>query len=640
MKAVSHLFILLLSTLSQRTLAQLCQGSLGDPVVNITFGSGTGFGSPLSTSTTFYNYAATSCPNDGFYSIVNSTSSCFGSSWHDVLQDHTGNPGGFFMLVNASYQPGDFYIDTVYGLCPNTTFEFAAWIMNVLKSSACGGAGIRPNLTFYIETIDGKRLDSLYSGDIAVQGSPTWKQYGFYFKTPAGVNDVVIRIRNNAPGGCGNDLALDDITFRPCGPEVTASISGSSDVTELCEDNKDVYTLKAVVSQGYTDPSYQWQSSNNGTDWLDIPNATTPTYSRGPSGAGTYYYRIAVAETGNIGSPNCRVVSNTLTFHVYAKPVISANSNSPVCEGTTLSLTATGGNSYEWQGPGNYNGTGSNITINDVTATSAGKYYVKVISNGGCTQMDSVVVVVKPKPVANAGTDVDICEGSSVTLGGSGGGTYTWEPASGLSADNIPAPVASPHDSTNYILTVTDNNTGCSDNDTVAINVLQVPKANAGPDKTMMEGAATVLTGSAGGTRITIFWTPPLFISDPNALQPSVNPPHDTTYTLHVESTVGCGSALDEVFVKVFKKVIVPNAFSPNKDGINDTWQLTAIEVYPDADISVFNRYGQEVFMTHGYAKPWDGNFKGSPLPVGTYYYVIDLHYGLPLLKGWVAILR
>jgi gliding motility-associated-like protein len=94
------------------------------------------------------------------------------------------------------------------------------------------------------------------------------------------------------------------------------------------------------------------------------------------------------------------------------------------------------------------------------------------------------------------------------------------------------------------------------------------------------------------------------------------------------------------VFVKVFKKVIVPNAFSPNKDGINDTWQLVAIDAYPDADINVFNRYGQAVFTSHGYNKPWDGTYNNDPLPVGTYYYVIDLKFGLPKLKGWVAILR
>src|SRR5690349_210843 len=123
--------------------AQLCTGSLGDPVIHITFGSGNNPGPPLRAATTYYTYVSTDCPNDGSYTVRNSTSGCFGSTWYDVLLDHTPNDtNGYFMLVNASYQPGDFYVDTVKGLCGSTTYEFAAWIMNVLRPSACGFNGI------------------------------------------------------------------------------------------------------------------------------------------------------------------------------------------------------------------------------------------------------------------------------------------------------------------------------------------------------------------------------------------------------------------------------------------------------------------------------------------------------------------
>lgn len=627
---------------SNKCIAQLCQGSLGDPVVNITFGAGTGFGSQLSAATTSYFYIQNSCPNDGFYTVVNATSGCFGDSWHTLTKDHTGDPNGRFMLVNASLDSGDFYIDTVRGLCPNTTFEFAAWVVNVLKTSACGGQGIQPNLTFYIETINGVKLDSLKSGDIPANSSPVWKQYGFYFKTPANTTDVVIRIRNNAPGGCGNDLALDDITFRPCGPMVNASISsnGSSTNLNICDYDTKVYTLQGNVSQGYNNPSYQWQVSTDNVNWSDISGAITISYKRQPTTIGNYYYRLAVAESGNINSVNCRVVSNTITFVVEGKPVTSASSNSPVCEGTALSLTATGGATYQWKGPNNYVGTGSPATINNVSSATEGKYYVTVASTAGCTQTDSVVVSVIPKPVAYAGIDTGLCEGKSIILSASGGDTYSWQPATGLSAANIADPVATPTDSTAYIVTVSNNASGCTDDDTVMVNVYRKPVANAGPNKTMIEGDGTTLDGSASGTAINYYWTPDAYISSVNSLQCLVNPPTDTTYTLHVESTVGCGIATDDVFVKVFKKVIVPNAFSPNKDGINETWKLTAIEAYPDADVTVFNRYGHTVFSSHGYATPWDGTYNNNPLPVGTYYYVINLKFGLPVLKGWVMILR
>jgi len=643
MKRFKNIFaiaILLLMRLDQG-IAQLCQGSLGDAVVNISFGSGSNPGQPLSAATTSYFFVYGDCPNDGSYTVENKTSACFFDTWHTLSQDHTGNSNGYFMLVNATYQPGDFYIDTIRGLGANTTFQFAAWIVNVLKPSACDYNGTRPNLTFSIETLTGTKLDSLNTGDIPADNAPVWKQYALSFRTPQGINDVVVRIRNNAPGGCGNDIALDDITFHPCGPQVNVFNSNDtfSTIANICDYDTKTYTLQSKISQGYTNPSYYWQTSTDNINWIDINGATTTSYKRQPTSTGTYYYRLSVAETGNINSPNCRIVSNTITFNVEGRPVTTANSNSPVCEGTTLTFNANGGNSYKWQGPNNYNGSGSPASISNVGLAAAGKYYVTVTSSAGCVQRDSVIVSVKPKPIANAGTDTGMCDGKTVALKGSGGNTYSWQPAASLSSANIPDPIASPVDSTTYILTVTDAS-GCIDDDTVLVNVYQEPSANAGSDKTMIEGDETILNGNAGGSGIIYYWTPNAFISNANSLQPIISPPRDTTYTLHVESIAGCGIATDKVFVKVFKKVIIPNAFSPNKDGINETWRLTAIEAYPDADITVFNRYGQAVFTSHDYNKPWDGTYNNNPLPVGTYYYVIDLRFGLPKLKGWVVILR
>ncbi len=87
--------------------AQQCT-SFGDPVVNITFGAGSNPGPSLKAATTSYSYVSTSCPGDGFYTVTNSTSGCFGSTWHNMFSDHTGNPNGYFMLINASFNPAIF----------------------------------------------------------------------------------------------------------------------------------------------------------------------------------------------------------------------------------------------------------------------------------------------------------------------------------------------------------------------------------------------------------------------------------------------------------------------------------------------------------------------------------------------------
>jgi hypothetical protein len=111
-----------------------------------------------------------------------------------VLHDHTGN--GAFMLVNASYNPSDFFVTTVTDLCPNTTYEFAAWIMNVLVPRN----GIKPNITFSIETPSGTVLQQYMTGDVPETSSPVWRQYGFFFSTPTNNAVIVLRMTNNAPG--------------------------------------------------------------------------------------------------------------------------------------------------------------------------------------------------------------------------------------------------------------------------------------------------------------------------------------------------------------------------------------------------------------------------------------------------------
>jgi hypothetical protein len=131
---------------------QLWSGSLGDPVVDITFGSGGGIGPPLPYGVTNYTYVTKDCPQDGAYTIASSTGGCFNTTWFVLPNDHTPNSvNGYMMLINASYEPSDFYVDTVKGLCASTTYEFAAWPLNLNTPSACSGHSILANLTFSIE---------------------------------------------------------------------------------------------------------------------------------------------------------------------------------------------------------------------------------------------------------------------------------------------------------------------------------------------------------------------------------------------------------------------------------------------------------------------------------------------------------
>jgi gliding motility-associated-like protein len=637
------ILIIIFVFLFENLNAQLCQGSLGDPLVNITFGAGTNPGAPLTAATTSYQYVTTDCPNDGFYTVRNNTSNCFGSSWHNLSADHTGNPNGYFMLVNASFQPSAFYIDTVKGLCGSTTFEFAAWVMNVLRNTACG-SGIQPNLTFTLEKTDGTLFKTYYTNNIPSQQVPTWQQYGFFFTTPPGVFDVVLKIFNNSQGGCGNDLALDDITFRPCGPQLTSFISGYSNSTvSLCEGNTQSFTFNTTTSSGFNNPLFQWQQSADGINWTDISGATTTTLVRNfitSTAAGNYMYRLSAAEAGNFSSPNCRVASGALTIQVFANPVTNASGNTPLCEEGTLSLTATGGSQYQWTGVNNFFASGSIVSVANAKLVNSGKYYVLVTNAAGCFHLDSVMVAVNPKPVAaTAFSEASICSGKKVQLLASGGTNYKWLPASGLSSDIIPNPVASPADTLQYMVIVA-NQFNCTDSAFVTINVIESPKANAGADKTIIEGSPVQLSGSVSGQDITYSWSPPININNIQSLKPVVTPPVDTDYFLTATSNAGCGVSVDAVHVFVFKDVFIPTAFTPDGDGKNDTWNIPALNAFTDIDLSVFNRYGQLVYHTKNSRQPWDGKYKGIPQPSGVYVYVIDLKLSTGIKKGTVTIIR
>ena len=622
--------------------AQLCQGSLGDPIVNVTFGQGANPGVPLSAATTSYQYIAADCPADGYYAVRNNTTGCFGNTWHTVTADHTGNAGGYMMVVNASFQPGAFYLDTVKNLCGNTTYEFAAWVMNLLIPSACNSNGIQPNLTFTIEKTDGTILQSYNSNNIPSSPNALWKQCGFFFKTPPSVSDIVLRIVNNAPGGCGNDLALDDITFRPCGPLITGTVDGESATsTSFCQGVQRTFILNCTTSGGFTKPAFQWQSFNSVTNtWIDIPMENSgilvTTFAQNTP-AGIYQYRLAVAETGNILSPQCRVYSLPFIFTINENPRAVATNNSPLCEESSLTLSATGGVTYQWSGPNNFTATGSPLQLNNIQLSQAGKYYVTVTNAAGCSNIDSTFVIVNATPIATTSfATFNICAGDSVQLIAGGGSTYQWIPAGGLSAVNVYNPKASPATTTTYSVIVS-NQFLCRD--TAQINVMVNPKtiANAGPDKIIFKGQSVQLSGSINGSG-NYMWSPSTNISDVNSLQPVVNPLSDVSYVLNFVS--GCGSSSDTVFVKVFNDIFIPNAFSPNGDGLNDVWNIMWLGVCPTYEVSVYSRWGQLVFCTKDIPKAWDGTFKGVKVPAGVYTWVIKTCRTVDLMRGFITVIR
>lgn len=196
--------------------AQPAACTFKEPVVTIDFGTGN-IDDPNSQVSYNYRRVAYSCPTDGHYSYCSYTSDCFRSDWLTIAEDHTtGDVNGNFMLVNASPASGIFLSTAITGLKTGTTYEFGVWMMNVCKISDKCPFPLLPNITIRLQTRAGTIVAQFNTGDIARLEAPHWTQYRAQFTTPASDTWLMITMIDNSPGGCGNDFAIDDITFREC----------------------------------------------------------------------------------------------------------------------------------------------------------------------------------------------------------------------------------------------------------------------------------------------------------------------------------------------------------------------------------------------------------------------------------------
>ncbi len=333
-------------------------------------------------------------------------------------------------------------------------------------------------------------------------------------------------------------------------------------------------------------------------------------------------------------------VFDTVTVVVNPTIAVNAPSNVPVCVGTTLVLSATGPQTatFSWTGPQGYTSNLRNPTVPSVDYVNAGIYEVTVTDGDGCPSKAQSFVQVVPRPTAAVNmVEATICQDSTVELIANGGLEYQWSPAIGLSDPNIANPIASPAVTTTYTVKVTSGN--CATEAQIKVNVIKSAIADAGKDRINFADKSVILNGSITGTNVSYFWSPPDYLDDPKKLNPVANPPSDMTYVLHAVSNDGCKSSNDEVFVKVYKTIDIPNAFSPNGDGVNDTWRIPSIGTFPSPKLTVVNRYGQAVFV--GFKEPvWDGKSDGKDVPSGIYYYTLFINNDFKIYSGWVLVTR
>jgi gliding motility-associated-like protein len=662
LKYTATIFFLLLCGLAS---AQTCTGGLGDPIVNITFGQGTaGPGSPLGSGITNLNWISGGCPSDGEYTIVNYTSGCWGNTWVTVAQDHTGNPGGYFMLINASYAPSAFYTQQVDGLCGGTSYQFAAWVMNigVIPSQ------IRPNITFRIEKTDGTLLQTFSTGDIGLSGgSAQWNQYAFYFDTPTGVSSVVIRMINNAPGGDGNDLVLDDITFRAAGPSIKTAVSGFPDTISLCQDDPQTLHFTSLVENCFPSAIYEWEvSMDNGQTWNTIAGESGLSYDRPATVPGNYLYRMAVAQTSNAGITSCSVASQAELVRVipFPAPAVTIGSTPYVCAGGEAVFTAAtvdGGADplYQWK----LNGVdaGTSDTVFTIAALASPDVVSCVMTSDAACVIDPVAVSntlsvpVVPIPVTGVGIMASadaICADSlvSFTATAANGGltpSYQWM-VNGTVVDTTGPAYASGNLKDKDMITCTmTGSLTCSPQVTapeaIQMTVYPLPTILLTPDTIIAGGTAIRLAPVLTGDITQSQWSPVTGLDDATVSGPLARPVSTTTYQLDVVTAEGCRATGAEK-ITVYYDVQMPGAFTPNGDGHNDVFRVPPSIAVSVRRFAVYNRQGGMVFMTTNVSKGWDGSLGGNMQAAGVYAWVIE--YDNPLTKrvemkkGTVVLVR
>jgi gliding motility-associated-like protein len=281
------------------------------------------------------------------------------------------------------------------------------------------------------------------------------------------------------------------------------------------------------------------------------------------------------------------------------------------------------------------------------SAPASKQFIVRMLaySGGVCNDEEIQTITLKSAPEVVFSSIPDVCQEvppfmltqASEKNAQAGIGIYS---GNGVSASGIfsPAQAGLGKHTIKYVFTA---NNGCADSLSREILVMPTPALFAGRDTIILQGGEVKLNAIASGNNLTYKWAPSLGLSRDDILDPVASPLDDVTYVLTVTSDQGCVS-VDAIFVKVLKSPEVPNAFTPNGDGVNDIWNIKYLESYANASVKVFSRYGSVVYYSiKGYAQPWKGQMNGSDLPMGTYYYIIDPKTkGRKVISGAVTIIR
>ena len=340
--------------------------------------------------------------------------------------------------------------------------------------------------------------------------------------------------------------------------------------------------------------------------------------------------------------------SDTIHLLVDSTPVATLLSNNPPCKYKFLALqtgATIAGTSFQITGPNGFNVVNIKDTVFNYVERDTGIYTLTASLNG-CTSTSSITTSIRAVPVINLNPISAVCENNipffiqaSETTSIKGFGLFTGK---GITDDSTglfnPQIAGSGSSAIQYAYYATD---GCADSVYQTVIVSPAPFVTTTPTQTIFAGNNVTLKTVITGSYNTILWSPSFTLNNATIPSPVASPLVNTTYTINVYNNDGC-TATDTALVKVVNNIKIPNAFSPNGDGINDLWEIKDLNGISSVTVFIFDRNGQKVYDYTGNNIAWDGKYGGQQAPIGTYYYIVKVNdeSRTQTYSGWILLIR
>ncbi len=441
-------------------------------------------------------------------------------------------------------------------------------------------------------------------------------------------SDYTVRLIAESVLGCY------DTTFKTISVPVfsvpKAQITGQ---TEICS-NEDL-KLSANVQSGDAIQSYLWMFSNGATfSEKDLQTKLNP---------GNYSVELIVRTIND-----CADTTST-NITIKKAPDVSISNDVTICKGGNTLLQATGGITYSWSPDNDISCTDCNIVM--VNPDESRTYQVIGKNEIGCADTASTyVTVIQPFRMNITGRD-SICIGQSTQMLVTGGVTYSWSPNVSISDPNSGNPVFNPSVTTVYRVIGYDGKNCFTDTAFVTVAVGGYPTVDLGPDQVLPTGTLYPLKSTITNGPISKWeWTPNRNLDCNDCAEPVATVKTNTSYTVKVTSAYGC-SATDTIAIKAFcvnTQVYIPNAFTPDGDGLNDKLIVRGSGIQTVKYFRIFNRWGELVFERSNFAPNdpsfgWDGKVRGNNVKPDVYVFTAEVlcDDGSPYVyKGNVSLIK